>query len=226
MNKLLGEFRFVKIYMGDILIHSKNINEHYIHLKTVLSALYEADGSINFEKSIFNATEIRFPGHIINQHRIKADISNLKNLEIKITKTKKQLQKLLGYLNWFRPFVKNFATLTARFYDNLKKNEKRFFWNDEYKKRLSEISEIIKSNQILNHINLNGNYILEVDVSKIRVGASLYQKNKLIRLYSYMFKGSEINYTISEKELYAIIKAIMHLKQLILESKIIIKTDA
>ncbi|KAG0420231.1 Retrovirus-related Pol polyprotein from transposon opus [Dictyocoela roeselum] len=99
MQKILGILNFVKIYMDDILIHSSSENNHYEHLKIVLERLLKAGASINFEKSQFIKPEIRFLSHIINLDGIRADVSNLNDLKLAIPKTKKKLQKLLGYLN-------------------------------------------------------------------------------------------------------------------------------
>ncbi|KAG0420639.1 Transposon Tf2-6 polyprotein [Dictyocoela roeselum] len=225
MKYILDGLEYVKIYMDDILIHSKDIEFHYEHLKSVLNKLLEAGASINFEKSVFNVSEVRFLGHLMSKDGIKADISNLKDFSVSRPTTKKKLQRMLGYLNWFRPFVKDYAILTSNLYEKLKKNEGKFTWSDLNDKSLNEIMKRIKSNQVLSHPNLNDEFLLEVDASKMGMGATLYQNHKIIGFYSSLFKNSELNYTNSEKEFYAIIKAVNHFRQLILGAKIVIRTD-
>lgn len=58
MNRLLGNMGFIKIYLDDILIHSKNKDEHYKHLEEVLNILKYNNVSINLEKSTFGANEV------------------------------------------------------------------------------------------------------------------------------------------------------------------------
>ncbi|KAG0418758.1 Transposon Tf2-9 polyprotein, partial [Dictyocoela roeselum] len=225
ISSILENLNFVKIYMDDILIHSKTEEEHYKHVATVLQKLKIAGASINFEKSKFNVKEVRFLGHILTQDGVRADISNLDHFHIQTPKTKKKLQRVLGYLNWFRPFVKNYATLTSNLYKKLKKNNEKFSWTMEDSKELDKIISEIKKNQNLSHPNLNEDYMLEVDASKIGMGATLSQKGRIIGLYSATFKKNELNYTISEKECYAILKALNHFRQLVLGAKVTIRTD-
>ncbi|KAG0420565.1 Transposon Tf2-6 polyprotein [Dictyocoela roeselum] len=225
MKSILDDMNYVKVYMDDILIHSKDSNEHYDHVKTVLNKLLSAGASINFEKSVFNVSEIRFLGHIISKDGVKADITNLKDFEMAAPNTKKKLQKILGYINWFRPFIKDFATLASSLYSKLKGKEEKFIWTEDDNAKLKEIIKRIKNNQILYHPDLNEEFCLEVDASRLGLGATLYQKGKIIGLYSYLFKNSELNYTISEKEFYAILKSLNHFRQLILGTRVIIKTD-
>ncbi|KAG0420471.1 Transposon Ty3-G Gag-Pol polyprotein, partial [Dictyocoela roeselum] len=225
MMKILGDLEFVKIYMDDILIHSESEASHYEHLKIVLERLLNAGASINFEKSNIKKTEIRFLSHIINHEGIKADITNIKEFKIPIPKTKKKLQKLLEYLNWFRPFVYNYAQHVAELYQKLGNKNEKITWTEKDSENLNKLVEKIKSNKILAHPDLNEEFTLEVDASKTGIGATLYQKNKIIGHFSTIFKKSELNYTISEKETYAILKALDHFRQLVLGSKITIRTD-
>ncbi|KAG0419961.1 Transposon Tf2-8 polyprotein [Dictyocoela roeselum] len=57
------------------------------------------------------------------------------------------------------------------------------------------------------------------------MGATPYQKNKIVGLYSCLFRKSELNYTIKEKDFFAILKALNHFRQLVLGTKIMIRTD-
>ncbi|KAG0430536.1 Retrovirus-related Pol polyprotein from transposon opus [Dictyocoela muelleri] len=112
INKLLGDIEQIKTYMDDILVHSDTISNHMKHLEYVLNRLFKHGASVNFEKSHFCRTEIHYLGHIINGTGIKADISSFNNKELTLPVKPKDLQRLLGFMNWFRPFIKNYAALT------------------------------------------------------------------------------------------------------------------
>lgn len=68
---------YVKIFLDDILIHSNNRNDHESHVKHVLLKLKEIGASINFDKSCFFKTEVKYLGSIINEHGIKIDKSRV-----------------------------------------------------------------------------------------------------------------------------------------------------
>ncbi|KAG0419071.1 Transposon Tf2-9 polyprotein [Dictyocoela roeselum] len=57
------------------------------------------------------------------------------------------------------------------------------------------------------------------------MGAILTQEDKLVDIFSKKYNEQKINYTNTEKEVLAITKALLHFKQLIYNSKIIIMTD-
>ncbi|KAG0438621.1 Transposon Ty3-I Gag-Pol polyprotein [Dictyocoela muelleri] len=60
MNKIFSGFENVIIYIDDILIFTKNKEEHYNTLKAVLNIIKDNKMSINFEKSIFCVEKINF----------------------------------------------------------------------------------------------------------------------------------------------------------------------
>ncbi|KAG0438375.1 Transposon Ty3-G Gag-Pol polyprotein [Dictyocoela muelleri] len=106
MSKLLDHFDLVKIFMDDILIHSHSYEEHVTHLKSIFEIFQKNNVKVNFRKSKFGKETVNYLGNIISKEGIKPDISRVLSIEtIKIPKTINQLQKLLGIINWFRPYV-------------------------------------------------------------------------------------------------------------------------
>ncbi len=111
MNTLFEGVEFVKIYLDDIIIFSPSIQEHKNNLKFVLKKLQDNGVGINFSKSHFFKKEINFLGHIINANGIKPNLKRISQISSYINpKSIKDLQKLLGFLNWFRPYLKDLST--------------------------------------------------------------------------------------------------------------------
>ncbi|KAG0437702.1 Retrovirus-related Pol polyprotein from transposon opus [Dictyocoela muelleri] len=119
MNKLLKDILDVFVYLDDILLYSTNFEDHLALLNTVLNRLYKSGVSINFEKSNFALNSVKYLGHIITQSGIKPEISKIDEINTNTIKTKKKLERLLGFFNWFRPFVKDLSLLTANLYEKL-----------------------------------------------------------------------------------------------------------
>jgi hypothetical protein len=71
MNKIFMEYleKFVVVYIDDILIYSKNEEEHEEHLRLVLQKLREHELYAKFSKCEFWLKEVSFLGHIITQRR-------------------------------------------------------------------------------------------------------------------------------------------------------------
>ncbi|KAG0435920.1 Transposon Tf2-6 polyprotein, partial [Dictyocoela muelleri] len=224
MNKMLGDFEFVKIFLDDILIHSPDAETHENHLIQVLSKLKESNVSINFDKSRFFKTEVVYLGHKIDKNGTRADTSRLLPFEKIIPKTKKQLQRLIGLLNWYRPYIKNLSNKILKLTDKLRGN-KAFEWKNEDTDNLKKIYEEIKEQTLLHYPDIKKPFTIETDASERAMGAILKQNNNIVGIYSYKFNKSEEKYTVVEKETFAIAKALIHFKNIIFNSKVIVKTD-
>ena len=67
---ILGELKFIKIFLDDILIYSKTASEHTEHVKKVLDTLFAAGATINKEKSKFFLDKVEYLGHVIDAEGI------------------------------------------------------------------------------------------------------------------------------------------------------------
>lgn len=151
-------------------------------------------------------------------------LNNYIKWKLTIQKNKKQLQKLLGLINWFRPYIKNLSIKLSSITKKLEEKVK-FEWYEKDSNIIKAILSEIKQETLLKYPDLNKNFVIETDASDIAMGAVLFQENKIVGLYSSKYGKSEKNYTSMEKETLAIIKAVNHFKPIIFNAKIIIKTD-
>ena len=73
MNEILRPFlgKFVVVYLDDILIYSKELGEHFRHLRLVFKVLRQHKLYGKLEKCHFLSTEISFLGFIINREGVK-----------------------------------------------------------------------------------------------------------------------------------------------------------
>lgn len=226
LNNVLKNLEEVTlVYLDDILIFSENEEDHFKHVNDVITKLYDSNIRINFEKSKFFKIELEYLGVIINIEGIKPDIKKLVKIDKLEPKNRKQLQKVIGFLNYFRAFVPNMATKLHPFYECLKKTSKNKIDTKENYKIIEDILSDIKKELVLTHPDPNKPYRLETDASDIACGAVLKQNGKIIGLYSYTFKAAEKNYTVVEKETLAILKAMTHFKTIVFNCKTQIFTD-
>ena len=79
MNKVFMEFldKFVVVFIDDILVYSKNEEEHKEHLRLVLEKLREHQLYAKFSKCEFWLKEVGFLGHVISGEGIAVDPSKV-----------------------------------------------------------------------------------------------------------------------------------------------------
>jgi hypothetical protein len=72
MNKVFMEYldKFVVVFIDDILVYSKNEEEHEGHLRLVLQKLRENQLYAKFSKCEFWLNEVSFLGHVITDKGI------------------------------------------------------------------------------------------------------------------------------------------------------------
>lgn len=89
----LKDLDFAKAFQDDILVFSKNIDEHILHLGKVLERLYEHSWLPNWTKSEFGCFEIDYCGFVISADGMKMNPNRL----LKTDKIKKRLPNANGY---------------------------------------------------------------------------------------------------------------------------------
>jgi hypothetical protein len=97
--------KFVLVFIDDILIYSKNEEEHAKHLQIVLTRLREHQLYAKFSKCAFWLEEIQFLGHVLSANGIAVDPSNVKDiLEWKLPTTVHQVRSS-PWAGWLLPQI-------------------------------------------------------------------------------------------------------------------------
>ncbi|GBG58641.1 hypothetical protein CBR_g40 [Chara braunii] len=116
MNDLFRPWldRFVVVYLDDILVFSRTLQEHQGHLRQVLEKLREANFKINAKKFEWAKTQVLYLGHVLDGDDIKPEDSKIAAISDWPTpRTLTELRSFLGLANYYRKFVRNFLTIAA-----------------------------------------------------------------------------------------------------------------
>ncbi|RVX02077.1 Transposon Ty3-G Gag-Pol polyprotein [Vitis vinifera] len=83
MNHALRAFigRFVVVYFDDILVYSKNLDEHINHLHCVLAVLRKEKLYANLKKCSFYMDKVVFLGYVVSAKRIEVDEEKVKAIK-------------------------------------------------------------------------------------------------------------------------------------------------
>jgi hypothetical protein len=115
INQLMDGLDYVRAYLDDILIVTKNTYEdHLSKLDTVLQKLHAANFKVNIEKRTFATKPFEYLGYHIITSGIHPLTSNVEKIQqLKPPKTLKQLRSILGIMNYYRNMWKRWShTLT------------------------------------------------------------------------------------------------------------------
>jgi hypothetical protein len=106
--------KFVCVYLDDILIYSKNDQEHAKHLELVLALLRKHQLYAKLSKCEFQKQQLKFLGHIVSAQGIQVDKAKVQVItDWPQPKTIKEVRSFLGLANYFRRFVQGYSSLVA-----------------------------------------------------------------------------------------------------------------
>ena len=145
-------------------------------VKKVLKRLADYNLAVAAHKSIFHALEVEFLGYILNETGVtmsERKVEAVKKWEV--PKSVKDIQRFLGFANFYRRFIKGFSGI-CRPITNLLRKETKFKWKTEATKAFTELKEAFTSAPILRHYNPELEVIIETDASNFAIGCVLSKK--------------------------------------------------
>ncbi len=91
-----------------------------------------------------------------------------------VPKNATDVQKALGFFNFYRPFIKDF-TFIARPLHKLTRKDQEWHWEEDEQKAFDALKKRVTTEPVLAHTKLDNQFELEVDASGYAVGAVLLQ---------------------------------------------------
>lgn len=213
--------QFVIAYLDDILIFSDSLQEHRKHVSIIFERLRKNRLYIKLEKCEFEQTKIQFLGYIISPEGLSMDPDKIKAVvEWPAPRNIKEIQRFLGFANFYRKFIRDFSKVVAPITQLTKKGQ-LFTWSPEAQAAFSKLKTLFTSAPILVHPDPELPFVVEVDASDSAVGAILSQRiGEKMQLhpcayFSRLMSSAERNYDIGNKELLAIKEAFSEWRHLL-----------
>ncbi|KAL0187602.1 hypothetical protein M9458_014701, partial [Cirrhinus mrigala] len=202
--------RWVIIYIDDILIFSDTMDQHVQHVRAVLQRLIDNQLYAKMEKCEFHQTVTSFLGCIISAEGVAMDERKVNAvLEWPQPTTVKELQRFLGFANFYRHFIRNFSTVAAPLTTMLRKGRQHLSWSPTATEAFRKLKARFTSAPILRHPDPELEFTVEVDASNTGIGAILSQRHgnppKLFpcAFFSRKLSPAEQNYDVGNRELLA-----------------------
>lgn len=233
MDKVIGFdlMPAVFVYLDDIVIATKTLEEHFRLLEVVAKRLRDANLTISIEKSRFCRKRIRYLGYLLTDRGISIDGSRISPiLDYARPRNVKDVRRLLGLAGFYQRFIKEYSRIVVPITELLKKTKKKFMWTEEAEQAFTELKSVLTSAPILANPDFSKSFTIESDASDTAVGAALIQdidgENRVIAYFSRKLSRTQRAYSSVEKECLGVLLAIENFRHYVEGTRFKVITDA
>jgi hypothetical protein len=235
VDRVKNQLEFCFAYQDDLKVASKDSIQLRLHLRQVFRRLPKHGLVIHAEKCVFGAPSIDFLGHRV----IACSVTPLPTyvsavLDFPHPNTVKELQGLLGLLNFYHRFLPVVAHTLQPLTDALKGNRKGadlLEWSDEMETAFTSFKKALISATYLAHPLPGAVHSLSVDTSAMHIGAGLHQRCpgsviwEPLRFFPKMMEPAQTRYSAFNRELLACSSGICHFRHMLEGRRFTIFTD-
>nr|GEV30326.1 putative reverse transcriptase domain-containing protein [Tanacetum cinerariifolium] len=227
MNRVCKPYldKFVIVFIDDILIYSKNKEEHEEHLKTILELLKKEQLYLKFSKCDFWLKSVQFLGHVIDSEGVHMDpmkIAAIKNWATPTTPT--EVRQFLGLAGYYQRFIEGFSLISKPLTKLTQKN-KKFEWKMETEEAFQTLKQKLCCAPILALPKGSEDFVVYYDASLRGFGAVLMQQEKVIAYAYRQLRTHEENYMTHDLELGVVVCALRLWRHYLYGTKYVVYTD-
>ncbi|WVZ61926.1 hypothetical protein U9M48_011733 [Paspalum notatum var. saurae] len=210
----------VLVFMDDILIYSKSLQEHVVLLKQVFEILQENQFLIKWSKCSFAQSSIEYLGHVISKDGVATEpskITAIKNWPVPTCL--KELRGILGLTGYYRKFIKHYSMISRPLTMLLKKGVK-FVWTAHSQEAFQILKQALVQAPVLAIPDFQQTFVLETDANDCGVGAVLMQAGHPVAYLSKALSPKNQTLYVYEKECLAILLAVEKWRKLLAASRV------
>ncbi|CAM5072922.1 unnamed protein product [Natator depressus] len=208
----LGEYAVA--YLDDVAIFSDSWGKHLEHLQKVLERIREAGLTVKAKKCQIGLNRVTYLGH-----------------QVVACPKVKQVQSFSGLASYYRLFVPQYSQIAAPLTDLTKKKQPNAIqWTEECQEAFNQLKATLMSDPILRAPDFDKPFLVTTDVSERGMGAVLMQKGPDQEFHPVVFLSKKLseresNWSVSEKECYAIVYALEKLRPYVWGWRFHLQTD-
>jgi hypothetical protein len=213
MSLMNGVFRdyldkFVQVFIDDILIYSRTMEEHDEHLRLVLQCLRENKLYGKLSKCSFYQSKIHYLGHVISDEGIVVDPTKVEAImEWLAPMNVPEVRSFMGLAGYYQWFIEGFSKI-ANPITELQKKNKKFVWTEKCAEEFQRLKELLTTTPILKVPDMDADFLVCTDASKEGLGGVLMQDGQVITYISRKLRRHEENYATHDLELLSIVYAL------------------
>ena len=210
MNRVFHPYldQFVVVFIDDILVYSKDAQEHEHHLRIELQIKKENQLFAMLSKCYFWLKEVSFLGHIVSTEGIRVDPVKIEAvMNWKPPRNVTEVRSFLGLAGYYQRFVQGFSIIASSLTRLLRKGVK-LEWDDKCQSNFERLKEMQVEAPVLIQPTSGRDYAMYSDASRIGLGCVFTQDGKVVAYASKQLKPHEQNYPTHDLELAAVMFAL------------------
>ncbi|KAL4318201.1 hypothetical protein GQ457_18G013510 [Hibiscus cannabinus] len=227
MNRIFKPYleKFVFVFIYDILIYSRNKDEHAEHLRNFLQTLRDRQLFAKFSKCEFWLSEVAFLGHVTSAKGIMVDPKKVQMiLDWCHLRNVGEVRSFLGLDVYYRRFVKGFSAIALPL-TNLLRKDQPFEWSEDHHRSFDQLKQALTHALVLVQSESGKDFTVYSDALHSGLGCVLMQGDNVVAYASRQLKPHELNYPTHDLELVAIVFALKIWRQYLYGEKCHVFTD-
>lgn len=169
-------YKFAMAYMDDVVIFSRNFEEHLEHLSIVLQKMQKAGLTVNPKKVQLACSRVDLLGFIVGDGHLRPNDAKLRAIaEYPCPHDVEILQRFLGMIAFYRAFIPRCAELTVPLNQLVRKGVK-WSWGEHQQRAFRPLNSATAETASLKLPDLNKPFVLQTDASDYGLGAVLLQE--------------------------------------------------
>ncbi|GBG71681.1 hypothetical protein CBR_g9094 [Chara braunii] len=286
MNDIFRDIleEYVLVYLDDILVYSRTLEDHLRHLHDVLQRLHKHGFYAKLSKCRFAQRKVDFLGHHVSDQGLRMDDGKITAIaEWPVPTSAKQLRSFLGLTSYYSNFIQGYVRYSYVLTSTLLRKNPPWFWTPLCEDAFHALKKVVTCAPILRLPDFDRPFIVTTDASDFAVGVVLSQvfpsppdspyphvppsppppadtASRLtptlpplsstdsppvtysptiaedgtvearagdcrIAFYSRQLLSAEINYTVDEREVLAVVYATRHWRHYLHEAPFTVRTD-
>ncbi|BHF68517.1 hypothetical protein SprV_0301155300 [Sparganum proliferum] len=230
IDRVLRGLPFVYVYIDDVLVASRDVEEHLQHLTLLFDRFQQFGVTLHPAKCILGATSLEFLGHLIDSNGIRPLPSKVAAIrDFPPPTSKRQLQRFLGMVNFYRRFLSNCADTILPLTSLLSGSKRTFELTPAALTSFEQVKALLADATLPTHYHADAPISLMVDASNVAVGAVLQQSRPdstvPLAFFSKKLSKAETRYSTFGRELLAAYLAVRHFRHLLESREFTIFTD-
>lgn len=202
----------IVIYLDDILIFSKTLEEHMSIVREVLQRLLHQSLYAKVSKCQFHQSCVEVLGMMVSEKGLEMCHNKVQAIqEWPTPKSVKEVQAFLRFANFYQRFIYDYSRITIPL-TSLTRKGQWFEWTSSTDEAFKELRSRFSKAPVLLHPDFQLPFVVERDASDTATRAILSQRGEDGHLHPCAYRSSKMqlakrNYDIYDKELLNIVLA-------------------